>query len=306
MTGVLTGFAIIALVVFVGYVAGRREIGGAGTQRSLQLVAFYIASPALLFEVLSRSDLSVVLSAGAATAGIAALVTAALYVAVSALMWRRPAGDTVIGALASSYVNANNIGLPVAIYVLGDARYVAPVLLLQLVVITPVALTILDFSTAGTTSVARTVIEPLRNPMIVASAAGLTVAATGVTLPEPVFAPFELVGGAAIPLMLLAFGISLSGERPLQPGPHRMRVLLACTLKSAVMPIIAFVLAHHIFGIDGHSLFAAVALAALPTAQNIFTLATRYQVEVVMARDTSLATTVAAIPTLVVISLLLH
>ena len=48
------------------------------------------------------------------------------------LMWRRTAGDTVIGTFASAYVNAGNLGLPIAAYVLGDASLIAPMLLTSL------------------------------------------------------------------------------------------------------------------------------------------------------------------------------
>lgn len=55
---------------------------------------------------------------------------------------------TVIGTLCSMYVNAGNLGLPIATYVLGDAALVAPVLLLQLLLLQPVAMAVLDHSTA--------------------------------------------------------------------------------------------------------------------------------------------------------------
>ena len=58
-------------------------------------------------------------------------------------------GELVIGALASPYVNAGNLGLPVAAYVLGDAAFVAPTLLLQLLVLQPTALAALDADVRG-------------------------------------------------------------------------------------------------------------------------------------------------------------
>ena len=41
---------------------------------------------------------------------------------MSLLLWRRGARPhTVIGSLASGYVNGNNFGIPIAVYMLGDA-----------------------------------------------------------------------------------------------------------------------------------------------------------------------------------------
>lgn len=58
-------------------------------------------------------------------------------------------GRTTIGALCSSYVNSGNLGIPIAVYVLGDASLVAPVLLFQQIMVTPIALTVLDLSGDG-------------------------------------------------------------------------------------------------------------------------------------------------------------
>jgi predicted permease len=70
------------------------------------------------------------------------------------------------------------------------------------------------------------------------------------------------------------------------------------------MPLIAFLTARA-FGLDGHALFAAVALAALPTAQNVFNFAARYDRGIAVARDTVLLTTMFAVPALLVIAALL-
>jgi predicted permease len=48
-----------------------------------------------------------------------------------------------------------------------------------------------------------------------------------------------------------------------------------------------------------------VALGALPTAQNVFNFASRYQRGEALARDTVLVTTIAAIPALLIIAWLL-
>jgi malonate transporter len=71
------------------------------------------------------------------------------------------------------------------------------------------------------------------------------------------------------------------------------------------MPVIAWVLGDLVFGLDDEHVFAVVVLAGLPTAQNIFVFAQRYDRGVTLARDTVLITTVAAAPVLVLVALLL-
>jgi predicted permease len=158
-------------------------------------------------------------------------------------VWHRAIADVVIGSLASGYVNANNIGIPVAVYVLGNAAYSAPVVLLQLLVFTPIALTILDIQTTGTASFRSVVLKPLTNPLIIGSALGVLLAVTRVHLPAPVLQPFQLLGGAAVPVVLLGFGMSLHGQKILQAGSRRRDVLLASALKLAAMPLVALAVA---------------------------------------------------------------
>jgi malonate transporter len=102
----------------------------------------------------------------------------------------------------------------------------------------------------------------------------------------------------------MAYGMSLHGAVPFRSGGGR-EVALASALKVVVMPTVAWLLARFVFGFSGHALFTTVILAALPTAQNVYNFASRYQRQVVVARDSVLVASVAAIPTMVVIAALL-
>ena len=80
----------------------------------------------------------------------------------------RDLGGTVIGTLSATYVNAGNLGLPIAAYVLGDVALVAPTLLLQMLVIQPIALAVLDHATTtGGVSVRWVLSQPFRTPLTV-------------------------------------------------------------------------------------------------------------------------------------------
>lgn len=305
MGGVLIGFSIIAFVIAVGYGAARIGIGGPHAGFVLNRVAFFITNPALLFTVLARADLRDVFSSFFVVAAVAAIGASAIYVVLSRLFFRAPVAETTVGALCAGYVNANNIGLPVAVYVLGSASYIAPILLLQLVIFSPIALTVLDISSRGSVSLRSILTQPIRNPMIIASLAGVAVSATGLDIPRVVLQPFELIGGAAVPLVLMSFGMSLRGARPLRTRDGRREVIVASLIKAVGMPLVAFLVADFVLGLSGRALFAAVALAALPTAQNVFNFASRYERGVAVARDAGLVTTVAAVPVLLVVSALL-
>ena len=306
MTGVLQGFAVIGVIIAVGYALARTDVLGPGARPVLSRFVFFVAAPALLFTVVAGARVDVLFSPVLAVSAIAAVSAFLLYAVVARLAWRRTLGPVTVGALSSGYVNANNIGLPVAVYVLGSPAYTAPVILLQLAVFAPIALVVLDAATSERRrTLGGTVLTSLKNPLIVAAVLGLVVAVTGAPVPALVLEPLKLLAGASVPLMLAGFGMSLHGARPLGAGSERRDVLLASGLKLLAMPAIALAAGALLFRLDPQQLHVAVVLAALPTAQNVHNYATRYGTGVVLARDAGLITTLGAVPVLLATSLLL-
>ncbi|MFD4025039.1 AEC family transporter [Streptomyces sp. NPDC058576] len=306
MQGVLTGFTVIATVIAVGYVIGRRGYLGQDGRTVLTRLAFNVATPALLFTMLAGADLSVVLSERLLVTAIATGAAAAVFVVVAGPFLRWDAGRVTIGALCSSYVNAGNLGIPIAVYVLGDASLVAPVLLLQQIAVTPLALTVLDLSRPGEpVSVLRRLSTPLRNPMAIASLSGVAVAAAGWTVPGPLLEPLVLIGNMSVPAVLLAFGISLrGGERPGR-GEDRGALYLSALLKTVAQPLVAWAVGAGLFHLRGEALLDVVVIAALPAAQNLFTYASHYRVAERFARDSILLSTLLSVPALITVAALL-
>ena len=79
----------------------------------------------------------------------------------------------------------------------------------------------------------------------------------------------------------------------------------ASLVKTVIHPLIAYALARLLFDAHGAALLAFVVVAALPTAQNVFTYASRFGVNTVLARDSGVVSTLLSIPSIAVISLLL-
>ncbi|MFB8217053.1 hypothetical protein [Streptomyces anulatus] len=92
MQGVLTGFTVIATVIAVGYVIGRRGYLGQDGRTVLTRPAFNVATPALLFTMLAGADLSVVLSTRLLVTATATAAAAAVFAVVAGLLLRWDAG----------------------------------------------------------------------------------------------------------------------------------------------------------------------------------------------------------------------
>lgn len=296
----LIGFLTILVVIACG--AGLAHAGVLDDRSLVTLgeVAFFVATPALMIVTVAGIDLA---SAGSnvVASAVALGVSLTIYALVASLRWRRPSGDVVIGALAASYAHVGNLGIAIAAYVVGDIAVVVPTLLVQMLLVQPAALVVLDRQRSVGLGLAPVVRRIVTNPLTIAAVVGSVLAVTGWSLPEVVDAPLRLVGGAAIPLMLISYGAALRLSPPVGRSGHRREVALASVLKLGLMPVLAYVVATAL-GLEGPALLGVVLTAALPTAQNIFLHATRYRVGQAVARETILVTTVASLPLAMVLA----
>ena len=174
MLGVLQGFFVVWSIILVGMFVGRRNILGENARQVLSALTFFVASPALLFETLSKAKLREVFAAPLLVTAVGAIATAVLFFGIVQFILKRALPEALMSSMSASLANSANLGIPIAVFVLGDASYVAPLLIFQLAFFTPLFLMALD----ATTSTHRTtplgfILMILRNPMIVGSALGL-------------------------------------------------------------------------------------------------------------------------------------
>lgn len=320
MADVVAGLAVFGAVIAVGWLLVRTRAVPADADGVLTRVCFFAATPALLVTTLSRANLTAVVSRATAVAVAAELVAIISAWCLHRLALRRTIAEATIGALASGYVNAANLGIPVAVLVLGDAATIAPILLLQLLVLTPVTFTVLDAVTRrGNPSRLATLTVPLRNPLLWGVVAGTAANLGGVRLEQwcggyPAQG-LEMLGRVAVPLMMLALGMSLAGApRPLRNSEpdepvggvsRRSGLWAAVAWKLAVMPALA-VAVGMAAGLGGSQLLVPVVTAALPTAQNVFMYASRYGVAKDLARDAVLLTTAGFVPVVLLAAAILR
>lgn len=303
MTAVVTGFATIFVAVAIGYLIGGMRAFPENAQRTIAALAFYVGTPAKMFQIASQADLATVFSwhllpfIGASTLAVLVTVTANRRLSTE---------QRVMTCMGAAYTNSGNLGLPIAHYVLGTAAWVAPVFLLQVGVLQPTMLLIIDAARArgAQRHLGPRVIAALiyTNPVTVATLLGLVVGLTGITLPPLVMDPITLLAETSIPLMLIAFGLGLrsSGVPRRFPGRARFLIIVKCLL----MPLAAWGIATAA-GMSPDHVRAATVLAALPTAQVVLVHAIRYDLERELIQQVLFATTLLSVPVIATAALLL-
>lgn len=301
--GLLIGFTTILVVIAAGAALAHVGVLDRRSQRTLGEIAFFVASPALMVVTISKVHLeTAAANLVASTISLGACFVA--YVVIARLRWGLDTGSLLLGALSSSYVNAGNLGIAIAAYVVGDITVVVPTLLVQMLLVQPAALIVLDRITGRGEGVGPAVRRLVTNPLTISAVVGLVLATTGWRLPAAVLSPLEMLAGAAIPLMLMSYGAALRLSPPIGRAGHNGEVVLATVLKMAVMPVVAWLVGVAL-GLDDRVLLGVVITAALPTAQNIFLHATRYRVGEDVSRETILVTTLASLPVALLVAVLL-
>ena len=312
MPGLLSameGFCVIGIVIGTGYAAARLRIGGPTAQMVLNRFSFFVSSPCLMFAILSKEKIFEIFHSSIIVAFFSAMLVGAVFLILNRLFHMKPA-DATIGALNSLYLNSNNIGLPIATYILGNPALVAPILVMQQAVFTPIGLTVLDVTTKGRVSAKEILKQPLHQPLLIGSLLGIVVSAISAkaghfVVPSCIFDPINMIGNSAVPMILMAFGMSLHGTKPLQEKADIPATFTVAALKNIVMPIIAFLLSYFVMGFRGPTLYACVVLAALPTGQNVYNYAARYNVGLSFARDGILFSTLTSPVFIAIIAALL-
>ncbi|MET7833747.1 AEC family transporter [Micromonospora sediminicola] len=296
----VSAFVPIWVLTAIGWAACRWGLLGEAAASVLGRFVFHLAMPSALFLALSRMPLSgfanrSLLAFAVSTAAVVGLG----WVGASRLFDRTP-GERPIWGMAAGYVNSANLGIPIATQVVGSVSFLAEVVLLQVLVVTPVILVALDRHSdpAGRVRVRRIASLPVRNPVILASLLGVVCSAVGLRLPSAADASLTLLSGAAVPAALVALGASLhrpAASRAEPAEPAELAVIAA--LKLVAQPVIAYAagLALHL---SAPQMLAVVVCAGLPTAQNTFIYSQEYGVGEAVANRAVVVTTTLSLATL--------
>ncbi len=309
MQGALAGFFTIGAIVVTGILLANFGVLGDLHRALLNRLAFLVASPALIFSLVSQADLAHLFSHTLAVSLLAIGVAAVAYLVAARALFGRFGARTVIGTLCASYTNAGNLGLPIAAAIMGDMTWMVPIMLVQVGLMQPLALAVLDTRDARRAGEPLAwysyLTLPLRNPITTAVLAGAAVNLAGIQVPALLLTPLQMVAAIAVPAMLLAFGISLRLDPLPGRGEHAPQVWLIQVIKVLLQPLVAWALGAFVFGLSGPELLAVTVVAALPAAQNIYVIASRYEVGVLLARDSIFWSTMLSVPTITVVAGLL-
>lgn len=259
----LPDFALIAL----GAVLRRYGRFGEGFWPGVERLVYFVLFPALLFNALARATIELSVMAPLFAVGLVTLASGfVLALLARPLMGLGPMAFA--SRMQCAYRFNTYIGIAVAGKVAGASGVAAMGALCGAMVpfANMAAVGLLAHHGEG-----RLWRELSRNPLILATVAGLAFNLAGGVLPAPALPFLQRLADAAVTLGLLAVGAALRGGRHEGGWPG---LIYLCGLKLLALPAIAWGLAGFM-GLGGVSFTVAVLFAALPTASSAYILAMR-------------------------------
>lgn len=269
MSPIILAVAPIFGLILLGFGLRRFEFPGPGFWPVSERLTYYVLFPALLISGLSGRSFDENAAPMALVLFLAVcLVSAGLMGMRRMLVMDGPVFTSVFqGAIRPN----TYVGLSAAAALLGpDWMTLSAVALLTLVPLVNV-LCVLVLSRHGSNGggVKRTVLELVKNPLILACIAGFLLNGLDVMLPRVVDDFLSIMGKAALPMGLLSVGAGLRFEGL---GAQVRPVVVASAAHLVVLPLVAYVLGL-MLGLDPVSMDAALIYTAIPVSVSAFILA---------------------------------
>jgi malonate transporter len=295
-------FALVAL----GYALARFGRGSPAASDALAGFVFSVAVPALLFRLMSGFPALPPVDPRLLVAYFGgAFVVYAAAIAVARGLFRHDGATASVFGMGAIFANTVLLGVPLVTVTLGERALPAITLVIVfnawvLWMLVTISVEWARQRAPSTKALLRTAREVALNPIVAAIIAGTAFGFTGWTLPGFLDRTLALLADAAIPLSLVALGMSLS-EYGVRNGWRESLAIAA--LKLVLHPLAVYALARSI-GLSPVETQAVTVLAAMPVGANVYLMSKAFDtLGGPVAAAIVLSTAIAALTTPIVIAL---
>ena len=290
-------FGLIGLGFFCGKVVKQPEAGLAW----MQFFLIYVALPCLFYRLIADKPLDELANWPFIAATTLSTLCAFGLSFASGWRYTKDVAQSVMQGVAGSYSNIGYMGPPLILAALGPAAS-APVVLifvfdsLLLFSLVPLLMSVagLERLSPGAT-VRRILWRVVTHPFNVATALGITASYLHLELPTALNQMVTWLYGSAAPCALFLLGVTVA-MRPMGRIPGEVPTLVL--IKLVLHPLLLWALLSALGDFGQTWTYAAVTMAALPPALNIFVISTQYNVGVERASACVLMGTLASMVTL--------
>lgn len=261
-------------MILIGFALRRGTDWSVSFWDGLERLVYFVLFPSLLFISILRAPLRPAEHGPAVAIALCCMLAGILLAALARRILRPEPGQFAAGAQCAFRFNSY-IGLALAQRVGGTEGLALCAIVIGFCAGPSNFGAVLPLARARGTRLAA---ELARNPLVIATLAGLIGNAFGFVAPGPLDETLRRLGSAAIALGLLSVGAGLHRNPGAHPGSDfasgwRLGLWLAST-KLVVMPALALVAAHGL-GLPSTTLMVVVMFNALPPSSSAYVLASR-------------------------------
>ena len=277
-TGIGIVFPLIAIML-AGYLAGRFQLFDENASKVLSRFVFLVAMPAFLFISLARVSVYAFFSwPFLAVLGGGMLLVFAVSFLVARYAFPNSMAVHSLHALTAMFSSTAYIGLPLILLVFGEEGLVPGVVgaVITGAIFMPLSILMVEIDRGRTKQkiAIASLLAVLRNPLLLATMAGLLTSALSVDVPDSVADICGLLGDAFIPCALFSAGLFISGCSVKGDVKEISWLVL---VKLLLHPLVTWWLAYYVFELESMLLAIAVLQAGLPTGVPVFVLAQHYK-----------------------------
>lgn len=293
----------MAIMVTIGVLLRVRKITDVDTMKKVDKITYNLMMPVLMFYNIYKTDftqlknISYILYGGA---GLTILFFVALFLVPEVIKQRPTAASFGQAIVRSNYIL---FGAAVAQSIYGEGNI--GLIMLMGTVVVPMfncySAIILEAGRHGMASPKKLLLAVVKNPTLIATAIGLAVNFTGITVPDLLLGVVEDISGLTTPISFLSIGVTLSFRALKNKG----YLISAIALRLVIIPLV-FVLGGIALGYRGQELCALMILFAAPVAVSSYPMAVAMDADGDFAAQMVAVSTLACLPTIFVWTYLLN
>ncbi|WP_300526879.1 AEC family transporter [Maricaulis sp.] len=271
MTHIAAALLPVFGIIFIGWLLRRSHLLPDASWGPISRLAYLGLSPAILFTSIARADLSEIqLGPFMAAAMLGFIAMAVITLAIKPALKIPGPTYTSLFQATCRWNGLLILALAIALYGTEGEVLVALVMAASIPLVNMECVAVLSVWGDGAKPDWRSVAYRIAtNPLILGSGLGAIVNLAGIGIPEPIWDAVDMLGKAALPLILLAVGAGLN----FTAMRARPRLLgLSVFLKLMIAPMVFYGLGLA-FGLSGVPLMVLLLTGASPGAASAYVLA---------------------------------
>ncbi len=268
----------------------------------LNKFALYISLPALIFYTLVHTEPSTLLSWSSIWINVGLIIFIIIVTHILTKYFKLDKKLANVYILCGFFGNVAYIGLPFVLSLYpGSGGQLGVLIAIHVIIAFTIGLGILEYSKHKRANFKVTLLNIVKNPLVISIALGLLFLKFGWSVPEILDATVMILAGSASPVVLTAIGLFIA--RKIKIDAEFFHSTLITFLKIVIMPIL-FLLVAFYFKLGG-SFHSSILEAAMPVAITNFAMAEIYPMNKKVVANAIMLSTIFSVFTLTFFSMLL-